>query len=263
LLHNLLSIREIVETVGGRSCIGRRLGGFKSRDTVGPFPLFSLFAAICLGPTEVLALSAFTVQALLSFLGCRAAADLACMRDAAPRPLSLMGRIGVVWLCGFAPILGWRSGWGHINPWSGLFRSPPARARVRHKSHADGGRSVARSLALGPPRWAADRPVRRGRWRFSLRPEPGDGTELLGGWIIFRTTPDEAARLRPVGRPGAVASSPECYVPPERMDRAGVESLVHWIQSVECFELPMSSLTDAVDVVKRLGRPQGVAPDAA
>jgi hypothetical protein len=72
------------------------LGGFNGRDTVGPFPLSPLFAAIGLGPTTVLTLAAFTVQALPWFLGCRAAADLACMHDAAPRPLSPMGRIGAV-----------------------------------------------------------------------------------------------------------------------------------------------------------------------
>ena len=60
--------------------------------------------------------------------------------------------------------------------------------------------------------------------------------------------------LRPVSRPEALRRLlHECLVLPERMDRAGVESLVHWIRSVECFELPMSSLTDAVDLVKRLG----------
>jgi hypothetical protein len=33
-----------------------------------------------------------------------------------------------------------------------------------------------------------------------------------------------------------------------------VESLVQWIRSVDCHELPMSSLADAVGVLKRLGR---------
>ena len=85
------------------------------------------------------------------------------------------------------------------------------------------------------------------------------------GWIIFpHYTPDEVTELRPVGRPEALRRLlRECLVLPESMDRAGVESLVHWIQSVECFELPMSSLTDAVGLVKRLGRAQGVAPEAA
>jgi hypothetical protein len=75
-------------------------------------------------------------------------------------------------------------------------------------------------------------------------------------WIIFpHYAPDVVTELRPVSRPEALRRLlHECLVPPERMDRAGVESLVHWIRSVECFELLMSSLTDAVDLVNRLGR---------
>jgi hypothetical protein len=76
------------------------------------------------------------------------------------------------------------------------------------------------------------------------------------GWIIFpHYAPDVATELRPVNRPEALRRLlDECLVLSERMDRTGVESLVHWIRGVECFELPMSSLTDAVDLVKRLGR---------
>jgi len=58
--------------------------------------------------------------------------------------------------------------------------------------------------------------------------------------------------LRPVSRPQALRRLlRECLVLPERLDRGDVESLVHWIRSLECLELPMSSLVDAVDLVKR------------
>jgi hypothetical protein len=57
------------------------------------------------------------------------------------------------------------------------------------------------------------------------------------------------------GQAGSAAVSSPGVSSPARADGSrGVESLVHWIPSVECFELPMSSLTDAVDLVKRLGR---------
>jgi hypothetical protein len=69
------------------------------------------------------------------------------------------------------------------------------------------------------------------------------------GWIIFpHYSPDVVTELRSVSRPEALRRLlHECLVLPELMDRAGVESLVHWIRSVECLELPMSSLPDAVD----------------
>jgi hypothetical protein len=79
------------------------------------------------------------------------------------------------------------------------------------------------------------------------------------GWIIFpQYAPDVVTELRPVSRPDALRRLlRECLVLPERLDRGGVESLVHWIRSVECLELPMSSLEDAVDLIKRLGSHTG------
>ena len=74
-------------------------------------------------------------------------------------------------------------------------------------------------------------------------------------WIIFpHYAPDVVTELRPESRPQALRRLlRECLVLPERLDRAGEESLVHWIRGVECLELPMSSLADAVDLVKRVG----------
>jgi hypothetical protein len=132
-LHNLLSIREIVETgEGWRALVYRPdvLGGFKGRDTAGAFPLFSLLAAIGLGPTTTSVWSAFIVQALLAFLGCRAAADLTALGDGPPCDLTPIGRTGVIWLCGFAPVLAWRLAFGHLNLVVGLLPFAAALALV-------------------------------------------------------------------------------------------------------------------------------------
>jgi hypothetical protein len=122
-LHNLLSIREIAETGEGWQALVYRadaLGGFKGRDTVGPFPLFSLFATIGLTPTAIVVWSAFTVQALLAFLGCRAVVDLSMVSGGAPRALTPIGRIGAISVAGFAPVLAWRLSFGHLNLVVGL-----------------------------------------------------------------------------------------------------------------------------------------------
>lgn len=146
LLHNLLSIREIAETGEGWWALVYRpdaLGGFKGRDTVGPFPLFSLLATIGATPTTISVWSAFTVQALLGFLGCRAAADLTTVAGGTPRALTPIGRLGVIWLCAFTPALAWRLGFGHLNLVVGLLPFAAALALVA----AAGARSV--TLTLG------------------------------------------------------------------------------------------------------------------
>jgi hypothetical protein len=65
LIHNLLSIREMVATGDGWSALVYRpeaLGGFKGRDAGGAFPLFPLLAAVGLAPAAVSAVSAFLVS---------------------------------------------------------------------------------------------------------------------------------------------------------------------------------------------------------
>jgi hypothetical protein len=44
----------------------------------------------------------------------------------------------------------------------------------------------------------------------------------------------------------------ESFVPLERLDREKVESLVQWMRTVECFELPLSSLDTAVGLLRSL-----------
>jgi hypothetical protein len=81
------------------------------------------------------------------------------------------------------------------------------------------------------------------------------------GWIIFpRYEADAVTSLCPVSKPEALRRLlRECLVLPELLDRAGVESLVRWIRTVDCLELPMSSLPDAVSLVKRLCRARDAA----
>ena len=169
LLHNLLSIREIAETGEGWWALVYRpdaLGGFKGRDTVGPFPLFSLLATIGATPTTISGWSAFTVQALLGFLGCRAAADLTTVAGGTPRALAPIGRLGVIWLCAFTPALAWRLGFGHLNLVVGLLPFAAALALVaaaaRSQRDADARRSQRSGIrARTPARRAAARRVRR------------------------------------------------------------------------------------------------------
>src|SRR3989454_116847 len=115
-LPGLLAIREMVESGQGWSSLVYRpdlLGGVKVAYVNGQFPLYTLGARLGLPPVGVSVFSAFVVQALLGFLGCRAAADLALVWSGGTRSFTLLERVAVVWLCAFAPVWGWRFGVGH------------------------------------------------------------------------------------------------------------------------------------------------------
>jgi hypothetical protein len=73
-------------------------------------------------------------------------------------------------------------------------------------------------------------------------------------WLVFpRYSPGAETALRPVGRAEALHRlMSECLALPNLLDRPGVEGLVKWIRGVDCFELPSSSLGDAVDLLKTL-----------
>jgi len=88
-------------------------GGMEVRDSVGPLPLFSLLARLGLSATEVLNWSTFVVQALIGFLGLRAARDLAALWAPRSLPLTWAVQLAGGWLCAFSPALGWRIGHGH------------------------------------------------------------------------------------------------------------------------------------------------------
>lgn len=118
------------------------LGGMKVRDAIGPFPLFAWFARLGWGATGIYNASAFVVQALIGFLGVRAASDLAAAWS--ERPLTWMERtIGLV-LSGFAPALGWRLGYGHLTLVVGLLPFAAGLALVAAASR----RTLSATLAV-------------------------------------------------------------------------------------------------------------------
>jgi len=74
------------------------------------------------------------------------------------------------------------------------------------------------------------------------------------GWIVF---PQYSARaiteLRPIGKAEALARlMGEILVVAKPLDKRIVRSLVQWIRQVECYELPNSSLSQAVQLIGRL-----------
>jgi hypothetical protein len=89
----------------------------KVRDAIGPFPPFAWLAAMGLGPSAVYNAAAFLVQALLGFLGVRAAGDLT--RAWGGRLGWGLKLVGIVTVAFVAP-LGWRFGYGHLTLVVGL-----------------------------------------------------------------------------------------------------------------------------------------------
>jgi hypothetical protein len=133
IAHDLLMIREVAESGQGWSSLVYRpdlLGGFKGRDTLGPFPLFPLLAWLGASAVAVSVASAFIVQALLGFLGCRATQDVAAAWSGDARRLLWLERLGTLWLCAFAPALAWRLSYGHLNLVTGLLPFAAALALV-------------------------------------------------------------------------------------------------------------------------------------
>jgi hypothetical protein len=111
-----LAIRELVEAHGRWSDLLYRadlFGGMKLRDAVGPLPALSLLARLPLSPTAVFNILTFLIQGVIAFLGVRAATDIATVVDASARRPTWPERAAGVWMCGFAPALAWRLGYGH------------------------------------------------------------------------------------------------------------------------------------------------------
>lgn len=73
-------------------------------------------------------------------------------------------------------------------------------------------------------------------------------------WIVFpQYSPRATTELRPIGKAEALARlMKEVLVVGTTLDKRIVRSLVHWIQRVDCYELPNSSLSQAVQLISRL-----------
>jgi hypothetical protein len=71
-------------------------------------------------------------------------------------------------------------------------------------------------------------------------------------WLIFpRYAPDVVTELRPLPRVEALRRLlAECLAIPAALDRQNIADLVGWIDGLDCFELPNSSLPEAVSLIR-------------
>jgi hypothetical protein len=77
------------------------------------------------------------------------------------------------------------------------------------------------------------------------------------GWIVFpRYQAGEATAMRPIPKAHALKLlMDECMVLPDSLNEARVGQLVNWMRSLQCFELQMSSLEEAIELVGKHCRP--------
>lgn len=101
--------------------------------------------------------------------------------------------------------------------------------------------------------------VREDHVRVRYLPPPAAALPLAGAtararWIVFPAyAADATTELRPIDRPTALRRLlTESYMPPHRLNRASVEALVQWMRTVDCYELPFSSLDEAVSLISAL-----------
>ncbi len=82
------------------------------------------------------------------------------------------------------------------------------------------------------------------------------GTKLPVGWIVFpRYGAKEATALHPLSKSVALKRLMPSFVPLRgRLEPAEIERLVQWVQTIPCYELRMSSLNEAVNLLGHLCR---------
>ena len=75
-------------------------------------------------------------------------------------------------------------------------------------------------------------------------------------WIVFpRYGPDQSTGLLPLPKHEALARLLRgVYVLSGALDEQALETLIDWIEQINCFELPLSSLDAAVTLVDELCR---------
>jgi hypothetical protein len=120
----------------------------------------------------------------------------------------------------------------------------------------DGSLPTVRRLYPGVDALACH--VREDFQRVRYMPPPpaalaGDRAEPVR-WLVFpRYDPLAETVLRPLTRgAGLNRLLQESAVSIERLDRTAVAALVQWMRTVDCFELPMSSLEAAVSAVRAI-----------
>jgi len=103
------------------------VGGSKLRDLLGALPIHRVLAALPIDALTLLNLSAFFAQVLYGFLAARTARALAHLLapDHAPGLLAL---VGVALCAAFAPLVGFRIGYGHLYILFGAIALPAATA---------------------------------------------------------------------------------------------------------------------------------------
>jgi len=96
------------------------VGGSEMHGFAGSLPVVQLCAALGLSTTTTVNLVTIFVQLALGFLAQKAIEALVTRARGAAFRLSAPQRITAIWLCSFAPVLGWRLAYGHENLLLGL-----------------------------------------------------------------------------------------------------------------------------------------------
>ena len=96
------------------------LGGSKMHEFAGTMPIMQVCSALGLETTTTVNVYTVFIQLCFAFLGQLCVQALIARWAGEPRPLTLLQRAVTTWLVAFAPLLGWRLGFGHENLLIGL-----------------------------------------------------------------------------------------------------------------------------------------------
>ena len=83
---------------------------------------------------------------------------------------------------------------------------------------------------------------------------PTPDTSARARWIVFpQYSADAETSLHPLDRPAALRRLlEESYLRPGSLNRPRVEAMVQWMRSVDCYDLPFSSLDRATRLIRGL-----------
>jgi hypothetical protein len=103
--------------------------------------------------------------------------------------------------------------------------------------------------------------------RYLAPPQPANGAVTDNAqpvrWIVFPCyAPGTKTAMTPIGRIEAFGRlMQELMVLPSELDKAKVADLVRWMRSVTCFELTVSSLTEAISLIRARCLEASVVPN--